>query len=248
MYHLKLKIYHNLSDKKIIDSLKEVKPFDNFSHEFYEYSDYKGLSLADIIICQTDDKSFIEKINKARKHDSHMLVILRSENRADFITVLSGHDDYMTLPVYPNTVTFRFQKMLSYIKDEKDGWLSNYYLESLINSVPDLIWFKDKKGAHLKVNDSFCRAVNKTHEQINRRGHYYIWDIDPEDYAKGEYICMESEFEVMEKKKTCVFDEHVMISEDMRELRTYKSPLFDFDGSVMGTCGFARDVTTENKY
>lgn len=248
MYNINLSIYHNLQDKDLINCLMAVKPLERFQHEFYEYSDSRGLSAADIIICKTDDVSFIEKISKVRKNESHLLVIINSEDRSNFIPVLTGYDDYMTNPVYTNTLCFRFEKMLSRIKEEKDGWLSGYYLDSLINSVPDLVWFKDKKGAHLKVNNSFCHAVNKTHEQIQGRGHYYIWDIDPEDYAKGEYICMESEFEVMEKKKTCVFNENVMIAEDMRELRTYKSPLFDYDGSVMGTCGFARDVTTENKY
>ena len=34
----------------------------------------------------------------------------------------------------------------------------------------------------------------------------------------------------------------------MRELKTYKSPLFDLDGSVMGTVGVAIDVTQERLY
>ena len=34
----------------------------------------------------------------------------------------------------------------------------------------------------------------------------------------------------------------------MRELTTYKSPLFDIDGSVMGTVGVAVDVTQERLY
>ena len=34
----------------------------------------------------------------------------------------------------------------------------------------------------------------------------------------------------------------------MRELKTYKSPLFDLDGSVMGTVGVATDVTQERLY
>lgn len=85
-------------------------------------------------------------------------------------------------------------------------------------------------------------------EQIEGRGHYYIWDIDPDEYAKGEFICMESEYEVMEKRETCIFDEKVMIGDSMRELKTYKTPLFDLDGSVMGTAGVAMDVTQEHLY
>lgn len=85
-------------------------------------------------------------------------------------------------------------------------------------------------------------------EQIEGRGHYYIWDLTPDEYAKGEFICMESEYEVMEKRKTCIFDEKVKIGDDMRQLKTYKTPLFDLDGSVMGTVGVATDVTQERIY
>ena len=34
----------------------------------------------------------------------------------------------------------------------------------------------------------------------------------------------------------------------MRQLKTYKTPLFDLDGSVMGTAGVAMDVTQERLY
>ena len=59
---------------------------------------------------------------------------------------------------------------------------------------------------------------------------------------------MESEYEVMEKQETCIFDESVKIGNEMRQLKTYKSPLFDLDGSVMGTVGVGIDVTQERLY
>lgn len=34
----------------------------------------------------------------------------------------------------------------------------------------------------------------------------------------------------------------------MRTLTTYKSPLYDIDGSVMGTVGVAIDITQERAY
>ena len=48
------------------------------------------------------------------------------------------------------------------IKTETDYWLTKNYLDTTINSVPHLIWYKNKVGAHLKVNESFCQTVNKT--------------------------------------------------------------------------------------
>jgi diguanylate cyclase (GGDEF)-like protein/PAS domain S-box-containing protein len=156
--------------------------------------------------------------------------------------------DIWKMPLSPEELRFHFLRWQQQDSIRKELWLTGQYLDTTINSVPHLIWYKDKKGAHMKVNESFCRAVNKTHDQIRGRGHYYIWDLDPEEYAKGEFICMESEDEVMEKKETCIFDEHVKIGDEMRQFTTYKSPLFDLDGSVMGTVGVANDVTQEKRY
>ena len=125
----------------------------------------------------------------------------------------------------------------------KDFWETSHYLEATINNVPNLIWYKDKNGIHEKVNDSFCRTVNKTKEQTEGRGHAYIWNVEHDDPA-----CIESEREVMSKRKTFVSEEIIQAGEEMRTLTTYKSPLYDLDGSVMGTVGVAIDVTQERAY
>ncbi len=109
--------------------------------------------------------------------------------------------------------------------------------------MPNLVWYKDKNGIHEKVNDSFCQAVNKTKQQVEGRGHAYIWDVEQDDPA-----CIESEREVMAKRKTCISEETIQTGAGMRTLMTYKSPLYNLDGSVMGTAGVAIDVTQERAY
>ena len=75
------------------------------------------------------------------------------------------------------------------------------------------------------------------------RGHAYIWDVEHDDPA-----CIESEREVMTTKRTCISEETIMTGDGTRLLTTYKSPLYDLDGSVMGTVGVAIDVTQERAY
>jgi c-di-GMP phosphodiesterase Gmr len=135
------------------------------------------------------------------------------------------------------------RKLFALLREKKEAQLTSIYLESTINSIPDLVWYKDCAGKHYKVNDSFCLAVGKEKNQIEGRGHYYIWDIEPEEYAKGEYICLESEETVMKTGKTCLFDECVKSKAGMRQFKTYKTPLRDEDGTIMGTVGIAHDVT-----
>ena len=75
------------------------------------------------------------------------------------------------------------------------------------------------------------------------RRHAYIWDVEQDDPA-----CIESENEVMTKRETCISEETIQTGEGLRTLTTYKSPLYNLDGSVMGTVGVAIDVTQERAY
>lgn len=136
-----------------------------------------------------------------------------------------------------------FRRLMDNLKYRADSRRTEICFNTAIDSIPDLVWFKDSKGAHLIVNNSFCKAVEKTKSQIYKQGHYYIWDIPKSEYDQGDYVCLESEDIVMEARKTCLFDEKVKTKSGMRQFRTYKSPLIDTDGNIFGTCGIAHDVT-----
>ncbi|MCD8359481.1 MAG: PAS domain S-box protein, partial [Acidaminococcaceae bacterium] len=151
--------------------------------------------------------------------------------------------DIWIKPYSKSFVSFKLRKLFEQIKITKDRNLAQGYIETAINSISSLIWFKDIRGAHLKVNDSFYRAVGKTKEDIEGRGHYYIWDMKNEEYEQGEYICLESEEIVLQEKKTCIFDEKVKAKHGMRQFKTYKSPIFDDNEQLIGTVGIVHDVT-----
>ncbi|MCH5281271.1 MAG: sensor domain-containing diguanylate cyclase [Lachnospiraceae bacterium] len=254
MYHCNLHIYLISTQNDLFEVLKKAEPLEHFTHEL-EKSDApekEKIEKADVIFADLQGANAVETLALLRtyKKESAELILLVEKGQADQLMVedLSAVKDIWIMPLSEKEMAFRFGRWLETYKMGKDYWQTQTYLDTTINSVPHMIWYKDKEGAHMKVNESFCKIVNKTMEQIKGRGHYYIWDIDPEEYAKGEFICMESEYEVMEKRETCVFDEDVKIGDGMRNLKTYKSPLFDLDGSVMGTVGVAVDITQELLY
>lgn len=266
MYHCNILFYLIGDQKDLFGKLKEIPPLPHFTHEFADslVPEAELAGRADVIMIDVSGTDAVENLRllfSHKKNEAELILLAQKEQINALMAQKSIKNtetvdrqplldvtDIWTLPLSDEEVRFRFGKWQENYKMGKDFWQNRNYLDSMINSVPHLIWFKDKEGAHMKVNNYFCKAVNKTMEQIEGRGHYYIWDIDPEEYAKGEFICMESEYEVMEKRKTCVFDENVKIGDSMRQLKTYKSPLFDLDGSVMGTTGVAIDVTQERIY
>lgn len=143
----------------------------------------------------------------------------------------------------PALVAMRVKNLLNNaLLDKKYAQLQRC-LDTTIDTTPDLIWFKDIRGAHLKVNDAFCNIVGKSKADVTGRGHYYIWDITPDEYTDGEYVCLESEEEVIARAETCIFDEVVKTQMGMRQFKTRKSPIFDEDGKVIGTVGIAYDMT-----
>lgn len=254
MYHCSVCIYFLGGRKSLLECIKEIEPLSNFSHKFVESGGFEAglVKGADLILADLHSlggKDAIDRLVFEKKKEAEVILFGDDEQlKLISISRLSGITDIWKLPMTEEELKFRFGRWQENYKTEKDFWQTRNYLDETINNVPHLIWYKDKDGVHEKVNKSFCKAVNKTMEQIEGRGHYYIWDITPEEYEKGEFVCMESEIEVMEKKETCIFDENVKIGDEMRMLKTYKSPLFDIDGSVMGTVGVGMDVTQERLY
>lgn len=240
--------------EELFTVLKNLTPLPRFTYEYAQSVSVDDMlaAKADVILLdirKMDAQDALARLLSHKRKDAELILIADKE-QTELLAAMDGEDitDIWVAPLSEAELRFRLVRWQKNCKLRKDFWLTQNYLDTTINSVPHMIWFKDKEGAHLKVNEAFCKAVNKTMEQIEGRGHYYIWDIDPAEYAKGEFICMESEYEVMEKRETCVFDEKVKIKDSMRELETYKAPLFDLDGSVMGTVGIAIDVTQERLY
>ena len=188
----------------------------------------------------------LEEVAAGRKEETEIILLADNEHMVFELLpekLLAQIKDIWTNAMSDKEIHFRLLKWQQALKTEKDNWQTNHYLEAAINSTPNLVWYKNKEGIHEKVNNSFCKTVNKTKIQVEGRGHAYIWDVEQDDPA-----CIESENEVMTKKKTCIAEEIIQTGGGKRILTTYKSPLYNIDGSVMGTVGIAVDVTQERAY
>ncbi len=211
-----------------------------FDVTFPESSDavYDGSDTAIII-----DAYDAEKAKLSRFHDAYKVIVLPEENMQDYEAVIAGADAVWTDTSCEALVRANFLHLQKDMKLRFDMRRTETCLTTAIDSIPDLVWFKDDKGRHLIVNNGFCDAVDKTKDMIYKRGHYYIWDMPEEEYEKGDYVCLESEEIVMRARQTVRFDEKVKTKKGMRMFSTYKSPLIDQDGTIFGTCGIAHDVT-----
>ncbi len=250
MYTCSLHIYFAGHPSHALDVIKKMPSLEHFTHIFSE-SDEADADLsakADVIIADLsliDVQSALQILLPNRREGSEV-IFLADKKQMQLLCAnpaLKNVSDVWITPMSDEELRFRFQRWQQTCKVGRDLWETSHFLEATINNVPNLVWYKDKDGVHEKVNNSFCRAVNKTKEQVQGRRHAYIWDVEEDDPA-----CIESEHQVMSKKQTFVSEETIMAGNETRTLMCYKSPLYNCDGTVMGTVGVGVDVTQERAY
>ncbi len=248
MYHCHIHFYLIGNPCSVLEEVKEMPPLEHFTHEFSEGNepDEALAAKADVIFANLHDRNGEEAVRAlaGAKRKEAELILLADKGQIDTLwEFMPEIKDIWTLPMSGEEVRFHLLRWQQTYKMSKDYWQTSHYFDATINNIPNLIWYKDKNGIHKKVNDSFCRMVNKTREQVEGQRHAYIWDVENDDPA-----CIESERIVMEREETCVSEEVITTGMGMRTLMTYKSPLYDLDGSVAGTVGVAIDITKERDY
>ncbi len=248
MYHCHIQFYFIGVQDNLLKFVEGVTPPENFTYTSWksEEPESEMAAQADVLFVDLRDLDAGEALQMLvahKKKTAELIVLAGREQAMSLPEDLSEIEDIWIMPLPEKELGFRFRKWQRDYKRRMDLWQSEQFMNLCINSSPNLIWFKDKDGVHEIVNDSFCKVVNKTKEQVTGRRHAYIWDVEEDDPA-----CIESEQEVMRKKQTCVSNEIIRTGDGERILTTYKSPLYDIDGSVMGTVGVAVDVTKEQIY
>ena len=251
MYSVKLHICLSEDLKNKLEILEKIQPKPRFTHEFSTIK-----SSGDIPAPIPDENQYLiiasEECGlnlpelKKRIGESGFLAIYARD--ADKIT---GEQKQIADEIWlesANLDDFYFEKALNLIAERKEAWLQKTWLQTTINSSPDMIWFKDMDGLHLEVNDAFCEVVDKQKDDVRGKDHYYIWNIPKEIYEQTGYVCVQTEDDVVAARKTCLLDEEVMKADgNLSKLKTYKTPIFDGE-TIIGTVGIARDVTKEYEY
>ena len=248
MYHYNYKVIILSQDLSLYAKVAAFPSLAGFTN-VVEHVDHVEASLkdADLFLCQSTPAVLAEALAIVPKGATKVYLAAEDELEQLNDATLACLDDIWSLPTSDKLLDNKIAKLFASIKREKDYHLTQNYFETLINSIPPLIWYKDIKGAHLKVNDSFCAAVGKEKSDVEGRGHYYIWDLKPEEYAAGEYVCLETEEEVLRAQKTLLFDEKVKTRKGLRQFSTYKTPIYDDNHELIGTVGCAIDVTDERR-
>lgn len=116
--------------------------------------------------------------------------------------------------------------------------LQTRYLRTLIDTLPMLAWLKDKENRFLVVNQALATACSHSVDDLVGKSGLDFW---PREHAEAYDA---DDAEVMATGQRKIMEESFV---DMRDgeiwVETFKAPVLDEDGSVLGTVGIASDIS-----
>ena len=116
------------------------------------------------------------------------------------------------------------------------------YLSSILDNFPYMVWLKDVDGRFLAVNKIFAQACGRASvADVVGKNDFDVWPR-----ALAEQYRADDNSVIQSRAKTIV-EEPIVDHGVTGYFETYKSPIFDAEGHVIGTVGFAHDVTERKK-
>jgi PAS domain S-box-containing protein len=116
--------------------------------------------------------------------------------------------------------------------------LREAYLRGMLDNFPYLVWFKNPDGKFQIVNQTFADAAGKASaSELIGLNDFDVW---PHELA-ARYVADDNE--VMRTHEKKLVEEEIRMHGENRWVETFKSPVFDAEGKVLGTTGLARDIT-----
>jgi PAS domain S-box-containing protein len=116
-------------------------------------------------------------------------------------------------------------------------------LHTLVQTIPDLIWLKDKGGAYLSCNTMFERFFGAREADIIGKNDYDFVDQDLADSFR------EHDRKAMAAGRPTNKEEWITFADDGHRafVDTIKTPMYDTQGTLIGVLGIGRDVTERKR-
>ncbi len=112
---------------------------------------------------------------------------------------------------------------------------------TLLENLPQKIFFKDRQSVFISCNENFARDLNITADQIAGKTDY---DFFPEDLA-GKYIA--DDLRLMESGCSEEIEERYLLDGREITVNTVKTPIKDARGNAIGILGIFWDISEKKR-
>ncbi len=120
---------------------------------------------------------------------------------------------------------------------------SGLWFRSLINTIPDLVWLKDRNGVYLSCNHAFEHLFGAKTRDIIGKTDYDFVDKDLADFFRAH------DRKAMDAGRPSVNEENLVFAGNGYQglFETIKTPMADANGKLIDVLGVARDITARKR-
>jgi PAS domain S-box-containing protein len=116
----------------------------------------------------------------------------------------------------------------------------SHALQALIDNLPHMAWLKDSEGRFIAANRPMAELNGMQPDELIGKTDADLW---PQELA-AQY--QSDDARVIESRQQITVEEPIaMLPGSLYE--TFKAPIVDADGSVLGTVGFSRDIKPQRE-
>ncbi len=170
-----------------------------------------------------------------------LICVCRSHGQLqDFQTVIDLIDDYVPVEALstgelPARITHAIRRRAR----EHELTHEQSLLHSLLSTIPDSIYFKDRKSRFTKVNDAMVRTYGQSYESIIGKSDF---DLFTREHAEPAF---EDEKRIIETGESIIgkIEKETLANGGIRWASTTKVPLRNSSGRIIGTMGISRNIT-----
>jgi PAS domain S-box-containing protein len=202
--------------------------------------------VADYQMPGMDGIEFLKKVRSSKNPVPFILFTGRGREEVVIQALNEGADFYLQKGGDPTPqfmeLSHKIQRAIFQKKAEIDVVLRESYLTAIIENQPGLVWLKDRESRFLATNEAFARSCGKqSSADVLGRTDLDVW---PRELAE-KY--REDDARVIREKQPLHIEEMISDHDEKKWFETFKMPIMDAAGEVIGTTGFARDITDRRR-
>lgn len=111
-------------------------------------------------------------------------------------------------------------------------------LLALLNSIPDLIFYKDTNSVYLGCNKAFAEYIGASESEIVGMTDHSLFTPEMGDYIREIDIALMQERSELRNEIESTYPDGKKVI-----LETVNTPYYDSDGNILGLIGISRDIT-----
>ena len=139
-------------------------------------------------------------------------------------------------------ITQEVEREQNLVESERKQRAASAFLETLLDSIPDHIFYKDKHGVYLGCNKAFEAASGISKDKLVGNDDFKVYD------EKTAQIFVDADRLVIDGNEKLRTEESITYPNGgIIYTETLKTRYFDADGEVAGLIGISRDITERKR-